>query len=152
MSEEQYAVRPFHEDDLGEWFRLRCLLWDEAPANDHQTEMMDILDHSDTQFVAVADLGGGRLAGFLEASLRPFVEDCSSENVGYLEGWFVEPAFRRQGIGRALVDLSENWARSRGCTEMASDAEVDNYGSIAAHGELGYEETSRLVHFRKDLV
>ena len=152
MGEQRYAIRPFREEDLGEWFRLRCMLWDATSTDDHQAEMMDILDHADSQLVAVADLDGNKLAGFLEASIRPFVEDCSSENVGYLEGWFVEPAYRRCGIGRRLVDFAEKWARSRGCTEMASDAEVNNETSISAHSQLGYDETSRLVHFRKDLV
>lgn len=151
MSDAEYAIRPLREDDLGEWFRLRSLLWDETPEDDHQEEMMDIIEHSDTQFVSVADLGNGRLAGFLEASIRPFVDDCSSENVGYLEGWYVEPAFRRRGIGRELVVAAEKWARVQGCSEMASDAELGNGVSVAAHGNLGYEETSRLVHFRKNL-
>ncbi len=151
MSDAEYAIRPLREDDLGEWFRLRSLLWDETPEDDHQEEMMDIIEHSDTQFVSVADLGNGRLAGFLEASIRPFVDDCSSENVGYLEGWYVEPAFRRRGIGRELVAAAEKWARVQGCSEMASDAELGNGVSVAAHGNLGYEETSRLVHFRKNL-
>lgn len=113
--------------------------------------MVDIIEHSDSQFVSVADLGNGRLAGFIEASIRPFVDDCSSENVGYLEGWFVDPDYRRQGIGRNLVASAEKWARGHGCTEMASDAELGNGVSVAAHGNLGYEETSRLVHFRKSL-
>lgn len=151
MSDAEYAIRPLREDDLGEWFRLRSLLWDETPEDDHQEEMMDIIEHSDTQFVSVADLGNGHLAGFLEASIRPFVDDCSSENVGYLEGWYVEPAFRRRGIGRELVAAAEKWARVQGCSEMASDAELGNGVSVAAHGNLGYEETSRLVHFRKNL-
>ncbi len=110
MSDQEYAIRTFQEEDLGEWFRLRQLLWDETPDDDHQGEMMDIIEHSDSQFVSVADLGDGRLAGFLEASIRPFVDDCSSENVGYLEGWFVDPEFRRQGIGRKLVASAEKWA------------------------------------------
>jgi len=151
MSEPQINIRPFREEDLGEWFRLRQLLWDETDEGDHQEEMMDILDHTESQFVAVADAGGGLLAGFLEASIRPFVEDCESENVGYLEGWYVDPDFRRGGIGTALVSLAERWAVEKGCTEMASDAEIDNETSIAAHASLGYDETSRLVHFRKDL-
>ncbi len=151
MGDQQYSVRPFQMDDLGEWFRLRSLLWDQTPEEEHRSEMLDILDHPDTQFVAVADLGTGRLAGFLEASIRPFVEDCSSENVGYLEGWFVDPAYRRQGIGSRLVKGAERWAISHGCTEMASDAEIGNDNSIQAHNGLGYTETSRLVHFRKDL-
>ncbi|MEP6946751.1 MAG: aminoglycoside 6'-N-acetyltransferase [Acidobacteriota bacterium] len=152
MTEERFAVRPVREDDLNEWFRLRSLLWDEMPVEDHKEEMVDIIEHTDSQFVAVADLGDGRLAGFLEASIRPFVDDCSSENVGYLEGWYVDSDFRRQGIGTAMVSMAETWARTRGCTEMASDAEIDNSGSIGAHRDLGYFETSRLVHFRKDLI
>ncbi len=152
MNDTSISIRPFREEDLGEWFRLRQLLWDETDQDDHQSEMMDILDHSDSQFVAVADDGNGRLAGFLEASIRPFVEDCESENVGYLEGWYVDVPYRRMGIGSRLVELAEKWARPKGCTEMASDAEIDNDSSIAAHVRLGYEETSRLVHLRKDLV
>lgn len=151
MAHPEYRVRPLQESDLEEWFRLRNLLWDEAEDDDHKAEMLDILEHSDTQLVLVAELKNGRLAGFLEASVRPFVEDCHSENVGYLEGWYVDPDRRRQGVGRSLVSAAEKWARAKGCTEMASDAEIGNEGSIAAHSRLGYQETSRLVHLRKDL-
>jgi aminoglycoside 6'-N-acetyltransferase I len=151
MASPQLSVRPVTESDLSEWFRLRQKLWDATNPDDHQDEMLDILDHADTQLVLVADAGDGRLAGFLEASIRPFVEDCESDNVGYLEGWFVDPEYRRRGIGRALVTAAENWARSRGMTEMASDAEIGNDPSLAAHTRLGYEETSRLVHLRKEL-
>lgn len=152
MSDIQYIIRPFREDDLGEWYRLRTELWDDTHEDDHKREMMDILENPETQFVAVAELSDGRIAGFLEASIRPFVDNCSSEHVGYLEGWFVDTPFRRHGIGSNLVSSSERWARSHGCTEMASDAEVDNDESIAAHEELGYQETSRRVHYRKDLI
>jgi hypothetical protein len=34
---------------------------------------------------------------------------------------------------------------------MASDAEIGNELSLKAHQGLGYEETSRLVHLRKEL-
>ena len=92
-----------------------------------------------------------KLVAFLEASIRPFVEDCETDHVGYLEGWFVESDYRQMGIGRKLVTAAENWARSSGCTEMASDSEIGNDLSLKAHQSLGYEETSRLVHLRKDL-
>src|SRR5438128_9196133 len=126
MNHTEFKIRPLQEQDLGEWLRLRSLLWDEMAEDDHRHEMVGILENSDSQFVAVADLGGGKIAGFLEASIRPFVEDCDSENVGYLEGWFVDEDFRRNGIGRSLVQYAEVWARGKGCTEMASDAEIDN--------------------------
>jgi len=151
MTSPQLIVRPIAEEDLSEWFRLRRKLWDATSDEDHQAEMLDIIDHVETQFVVVAEAGGGKLAAFLEASIRPFVEDCDSDNVGYLEGWFVDPEYRRHGLGRALVTAAEEWARGRGATEMASDAEIGNDQSLIAHMRLGYEETSRLVHLRKEL-
>lgn len=151
MSPREITVRQFRETDLSEWLRLRQLLWDETAEEEHREEMLDILDHPEFQLVIVADGGDGRLIGFLEVSIRPFAEDCETENVGYLEGWFVEPEFRRTGVGRNLVANAEQWARIRGCTEMASDAEVGNEDSIEAHRQLGYEETSRLVHLRKEI-
>jgi Acetyltransferases len=151
MTELSVRIRTFEENDLGEWLRLRRLLWDETSEGDHKEEMLDIIGHSDSQLVLVADSGKGRLVGFLETGIRPFVEDCHSDNVGYLEGWFVEPEFRREGIGSSLVREAEKWAKRKGCTEMASDAEIGNEMSIEAHRNLGYEETSRLVHLRKEL-
>lgn len=151
MADQNYIVRALREGDLEGWLHLRLHLWDQVSENEHKAEMMDIVEHPDTQFVAVAETDEGRLIGFLEASIRPFVEDCQTDHVGYLEGWFVEPEYRQQSIGRFLVRAAENWARRKGCTEMASDAEVGNDLSLEAHQRLGYEETSRLVHLRKEL-
>ena len=150
-TDSDFSIRPLDESDLPEWLRLRMLLWDQSSDDDHKTEMVDIIEHADSQFVAVADTGHGRLAGFLEASIRTHVEDCDTENVGYLEGWYVDNDFRRMGIGRQLVEFAEKWALQKGCTEMASDAEIDNSISLQAHLRMGYAETSRLVHLRKEL-
>jgi aminoglycoside 6'-N-acetyltransferase I len=101
--------------------------------------------------VFVVDRGAGQLGGFLEASLRPFVEDCHTSPVGYIEGWYVEADLRQQGLGGELVKAAEQWAIDRGCREMASDCELDNDVSLKSHLALGYEETGRLIHFRKSL-
>lgn len=151
MGEFRYSVRPLREGDLHEWLRLRKLLWDATGDGDHKAEMVEIVDHPDSQFVLVAEHENGKLVGFLEASIRPFVEDCESDHVGYLEGWYVTPECRGHGIGRELVRIAESWAREKGCEEMASDAEIGNELSILAHTSLGYQETSRLVHLRKEL-
>lgn len=150
MFDGNVIVRPIGESDLEEWFRLRCLLWDETPEAEHRAEMLGILDHYETQQVFVA-AANGNLVGFLEAGIRPFVEDCYTDRVGYLEGWYVEKEHRRKGIGTELVRAAEQWASLNGCAEMASDAELGNQISAEAHTKLGYEETSRLIHFRKEL-
>ena len=151
MNPRQVTVRPLRESDIDEWLRLRKLLWDATSDDDHKSEMLDVLDHFDSQLVLFAEADDGRLVGLLEASIRPYVEDCETDHVGYLEGWFVEPEFRKRGVGRELVRQAESWARDHGCTEMASDAEIGNDLSLAAHLNLGYQETSRLVHLRKEL-
>jgi len=152
MTENIFRVRRLVEKDIAEWFRLRKLLWDESSDEEHKIEMRDIFEHIETQLVLIAETSNGRLVGFLEASIRPFVEDCHSEDVGYLEGWFVEADYRQKGVGGKLVKAAEDWAQNKGCAEMASDAEIGNELSLTAHQNLGYEETSRLVHLRKDLI
>jgi aminoglycoside 6'-N-acetyltransferase I len=148
---DNVTIRPLAEGDLEEWLRLRRLLWDGSSEDDHKSEMVGIIEHADTQYVAVADSGKGGLAGFLEASIRMQAEDCDTDHVGYLEGWYVDEEYRQQGIGAKLVGSAEDWARRHGCTEMASDAEIGNNVSLRAHEKLGYTETSRLVHLRKEL-
>jgi aminoglycoside 6'-N-acetyltransferase I len=74
-----------------------------------------------------------------------------SSPVGYLEGIFVVPEHRRSGVGEALVRAAEAWARERGCTEMASDRQLDNEPSGVFHEAVGYEEAERIVCYRKSL-
>jgi len=151
MAETGIKIRPIGEGDFAEWLRLRTILWDETDRSEHRREMEGIIENAVSQLVLVADVGNGHLGGFLEASIRPFVEDCETDHVGYLEGWFVEPEYRRHGIGRLLVKTAEDWARAKGCTEMASDTEVGNDLSLAVHESMGYEISSKLIHLRKDL-
>ena len=100
-------------------------------------------------FVAVDP--GGRVVGFAEVRLREYAEDCRSSPVGYLEGIYIEPDARGSGVGRRLVLAGEEWARSKGCTEMASDRALENEESGAFHLAVGYEESIRMVCYRKDL-
>jgi aminoglycoside 6'-N-acetyltransferase I len=145
------SVRLLELAEWDEWARLRTALWPDCPAEQHEREMAEIVQNPERETVFVSAGPDGRLLGFLEVSLRPVAWGCTSSPVGYLEGWYVEPGARRQGIGGALVAAGEEWARSKGCQEMASDAEIENQLSHVAHGRLDYEEVERLVHFRKAL-
>ena len=69
----------------------------------------------------------------------------------FLEGLYVRDAARRRGIARGLVVAVEQWARERGCTELASDALLENAVSRNVHGGIGFAETERAVLFRKSL-
>jgi len=129
---------------------MRRLLWDDCPGDQQVREMAEIQE-SETETVFLAERPDGGLCGFLETAIRPWAIGCETTPVGYIEGWYVDEDVRREGVGRALVEAAEAWARSRGCRQMASDAELWNTVSHQAHGSLGYEETARLVLFKKDL-
>lgn len=48
-----------------------------------------------------------KVIGFVEVSLRDVAEGAWTSPVGYLEAWYVEPEFRKQGIGRKLFTAAE---------------------------------------------
>jgi aminoglycoside 6'-N-acetyltransferase I len=143
-------IRRVREEDYQQWYHLRLALWPDASQPEDEQDMRDYMtSERRTAFVAEADDGG--LIGFLEANIRDYADGCTTRHVGYIEGWYVDEEHRRRGIGAALVREAEDWARSKGCTEMASDCLLENDVSLAAHTALGYEEVERLIHFIKQL-
>jgi len=131
---------------------MRCELWP-AGADDHAREAEQFFDGTLRNLLEVqlAFDASGRAVGFAELSIRNCAEGCETDRIGYLEGWFVEPDVRRQGVGRALVEAAEAWARRQGCVEFASDTHIDNLPSAKAHEALGFTETDRIRCFRKSL-
>jgi aminoglycoside 6'-N-acetyltransferase I len=145
-------IRQVVPEDHAEWLRMRVLLWPESLA-DHQREIREFFAHRNPDVVTlVIDRGRGRLGGLLEARVRNYAEGCFSSRVGYIEGWYVDPDLRRQGLGRRLVCAAEQWARQLGLVEMASDCDIDNEVSLYAHNALGYTEVERIICFRKVLT
>jgi aminoglycoside 6'-N-acetyltransferase I len=144
-------IRPVTVADSQDWLRMRCALWPEGSEAEHEDEIGRFFArqlHNPLQTLLAVD-GAGAPVGFVELSLRSYAEDCVTDRVAYLEGWYVVPEARRRGIGKALVRAAEDWAREQGCAEFASDALLDNHTSAAAHRALGFEETVKIRCFRK---
>jgi aminoglycoside 6'-N-acetyltransferase I len=101
-------------------------------------------------YVRLAYAGEGSAIGFVEASKRvDYVNGTNSSPVVFLEGLYVEPAARRNGVARALVAGVEEWALAERCTELASDSSLENVVAHAVHRALGFEEMERVVYFRR---
>ena len=149
----EFRVREARPSDAQEWARLRHALWPDESPDELTKEARAFFHDGDARLVAVllADMTDGSMVGFAELSLRPYAEDCRTSPVAVLEGWYVVPTARRQGVGRALVRAAEQWARDRGCREFASDTQLDNSLSAAAHRALGFEDAGAIRCFRKDL-
>jgi len=138
--------------DQAGWLALREQLWPDCPRERHLSQMAALLASTDrfAQFVEY-DASNNPL-GFVEVALRSdYVNGTTTSPVAFLEGIYVAPAARRQGVARKLFAEAQRWAVGAGCTELASDALIENAEGHAMHRSLGFEETERVVFFRKPL-
>jgi aminoglycoside 6'-N-acetyltransferase I len=130
---------------------MRTVLYTEADpdtrAIDLEHEIDGMLGRDDWAAFG-AEAPDGELVGLVELFERNSAEGCETSPVCYIEGLWVDPAWRRRGLARRLVDAGRGWARSRGRTEMASDVQITNLVSQTVHRRLGFAETERLVTYR----
>jgi aminoglycoside 6'-N-acetyltransferase I len=148
-------VRPGVSSDLEPLKRQFDALWPREPAAEHAAHVAALLSGSPPStlplvvFVAVVE---GAVSGFIEVGMRSHADGCDGrQRVGFVEGWYVEPPLQRRAVGRALMAAAEDWARSQGARELASDTWLDNEASVRAHEALGFEVVDRCVNLRKAL-
>ena len=150
------CIRLAQLSDQDQLVRMYEALWPNSPAEEHARELTQILQGKAVTtlplIILVAEASDGTIAGFLEVDLRSHADGCNpSRPVGYVEGWYVAENHRHKGIGKKLLAAAEDWARSEGCVEIASDTWIDNEVSQRVHEALGYEVVDRCVHYRKTL-
>ena len=129
---------------------LACKLWPDNTVEEMCAEMGEILAKPDSAFFLayVEDVP----IGFAQCQLRyDYVEGTDSSPVGYLEGIYVASEYRKHGIARALLSACEAWAKNKGCTEFASDCELENVQSLYFHLNVGFSEANRIICFTKKI-
>src|SRR4051812_5217178 len=117
------VVRRPAAEDRAEWARMRGALWPGPTRGAHAEEIAAYLGGDLSGWLAgllavtafVAARPGGGLCGLVEASVRHLADGCTTRPVGYVEGWYVDPDVRRNGVGRRLIQAAEAWAASQGC-------------------------------------
>jgi aminoglycoside 6'-N-acetyltransferase I len=143
--ENEMTIRTAGLSDIPLVAQLQLMLWPEHTPEEMKLEMHKVLDSPAEGVVFIAFIHENP-AGFAECRLRrDYVEGTRTSPVGYLEGIFVHPDYRRQGIALQLFQHCEKWAKDKGCFEFASDCEVINNESIAFHSKAGFNEINRIV-------
>ena len=143
-------IRKAESKDLLILTKLACQLWPDHTVEEMQAEFAEIIAKPDAAFfLAYAE---ETAIGFAQCQLRyDYVEGTDSSPVGYLEGIYVAEEYRKHGIARELLSACEIWAKKKGCTEFASDCELDNVQSLQFHLNVGFEEANRIISFTKKL-
>jgi aminoglycoside 6'-N-acetyltransferase I len=146
----QVEIRQMLIADLDAWSRMRACLWDSLDLDGHRAEIATMVG-SARHRAYLAFGRNGEAYGFAELSVRDYANGCTQTPVPFLEGIWVEPAVRRAGVGAALLAHIVSDLKSLGHVELCSDAGLENLVSHRAHGAWGFEETQRVVYFRKPL-
>ena len=138
--------------DFNEWLRMGLNLWPhyKNKKEELEREFSDILK----SFKKTAFLGkdAGKSIAFINLSIRSdYVQGSKSNPVAYIEGIYVDPKYRRQGLAKELIKIAEQWALKNGCEELGSDAELENVNSQKFHKNLGFKEANKTVNFIKTI-
>lgn len=141
---------PATKRDAAVWRAMREDLYSGIDEAFNEFEMALILGSPDRACLLVR-APDDEAVGFIEVSLRNVVDGCLGGPVGYIEGIYLVPSWRGLGLGPGMIDAVAQWFRAQGCRDMATDAELDNRDAQQFWSELGFEETWRIVQYRKSL-
>ena len=143
------TIREMKPSDRELWLGMYRKLWPKFSDEALLAEIGRIMKSSKrAAFVAEAD---GQAVGFAEYGLRDYANGCNSQRVPFLEGVWVDDAYRGHGIARALIEFLFQKAQRAGFVEMGSDVELTNYSSQLMHERMGFEQTEKVIYYRKVL-
>jgi GNAT superfamily N-acetyltransferase len=84
----------------------------------------------------------GSLAGTIVVKPTYETNDCeyfTKPGVAAVHQFGVEPSLQGKGIGKALLGMSETWARERGFREIAMDTAEQASHLLSLYSSLGYK-------------
>lgn len=139
--------------DFDEWLAMGLALWPHYIKRKKKLEQVFrkiIKSTKETAFLCKD--GKDQLKGFMNISLRnDYVQGGTTSPICYIEGIYVRPEYRKHGVAKKLIKIAEQWALKKGCTELASDAELSNIKSQKFHKKLGFREVNRTANFIRNI-
>lgn len=132
--------------------QLMHRLWPDAAFETLNAEVMLGMRSGQMHYFIATSSPSNLPLGFCQLSFRhDYVPGSDSSPTAFLEGLFVEESARHQQVATRLVEAASQFARSKGCSQLASDTELDNVMSQQFHERSGFEEVERIVCYIKNL-
>ncbi|HFI0037911.1 GNAT family N-acetyltransferase [Streptococcus suis] len=141
------TIRAVNEQTLSIWASFASQVWQTK-----EQVLIEEFSNNEFPFEFLYYSQSEEPIAWISLSLRhDYVEGCQVSPVAYLEGIFISPNYRSQGIAKELLNFAEHWAKSQGICQLGSDAELDNLLSQNFHVKYGFREISRNVHYVRNL-
>jgi GNAT superfamily N-acetyltransferase len=107
------------------------------PSTAKQVQMrIDAMSNSSQHAVYVAELSEGQIAGWIGLYVFRSVEQDSCAGIS---GLIIDQQIRSRGVGKALLDAAEKWARSQGCNAISVHSNVTRERAHQFYTRNGYD-------------
>jgi aminoglycoside 6'-N-acetyltransferase I len=150
MKDQFFEIRiePLSADNIDPLTEMTLVLWPGCDF-DEESATWGACCGDVNQFCALARIGDA-YAGFIHISIRnDYVEGSDTDTTAYLEGIFVRPEYRNRGVASLLLREGEQWVKSKGLHQLASDTEIGNLDGRHFHDRAGFSEVNRIVCYIK---
>ncbi len=117
--------------------------WEEGPAREFLTERFR--NNESVVFMAMAGEGRDQPAGFVQ--LYPGFDSVFLYCVYTLHDLFVAGAYRRQGIGRHLMEAAHDYCRAHGAGRVDLATAVTNTVAQPLYEAMGYERDDEFYYY-----
>lgn len=141
------TIREVEVRDADSIAGLSCELGYPTDPDAMSTRLHDLLDSQDHTAFVTQD-GEGCILGWIHVLLSTSLVSPPFAQIG---GLVVRRDSRGRGLGRALVETAEDWARRHGLSEIRVRSNVVRDAAHRLYRQLGYENTKTQVNFRKSL-
>lgn len=143
-------IQKIKKEDFNAWLDMGLTLWPDHSKAALRKEFEKIFKSKREETFLCKDKDD--YVGFINISLRSeYVHGAKSSPVGYVEGIFVKEQYRKKGVAKELIKAGEEWAKSKGCKEIASDTHLHNKTSQEFHKKLGFKKDDTIVHYIKKI-
>lgn len=146
MDTARTEIRRAEIADAPEMVRLAGELGYPMPLSE-MTRRLAVLLPNERHYVAVAASGDG-LLGWMHVEHRSSLEGGDRAE---LMGLVVDSTARRQGLGRALLHVAENWTLAQGMSSLTVRSNAARESSHPFYESLGYSR-SKTQHVYKKIV
>jgi len=140
------TIRAAHPSDADAIARLTTQLGYDLTTGDAADRLSRILSRDDQQFL-IADVGGGAV-GWVHVVFAEYVD---AEAFVVIGGLVVDRKHRRLGVGRALMNHAETWARERGCSMVRLSSSATRHAAHQFYEDVGYTNIKTQYSFIKPL-
>ncbi len=138
-------VRPAQLADAGRTAVLSGQLGYPASAASVRRRLLNLLARRD-HAIWVAESEGGIVAGWIHVFVKQLLESDREAEIG---GLVIDENLRGQGVGRALVERAERWAKARRLQSVYVRSNIVRNDAHAFYQKLGYKVIKTQSSFRK---